>query len=242
VLLVAFVGLESRLRNPILPLHVLTAGSLLKASVVRALLVAGMFSTWFLGTLYLQRVLGYGAIQTGLAFLPLALTIMVLSLGITTRIMERFGPMPTLVAGLSTVTAGLLLLSQAGEHASYFPSLFVPFAIIGVGAPLSMMPLLTIAMAGVPREHAGLASGVTNAFLQLAGAVGVSTLGTVAADRTRSLLEGGQAPLSALAGGTQLAYFVGAGCATAGLLLALVVLRSPRRQEEAAEAETERAA
>jgi EmrB/QacA subfamily drug resistance transporter len=242
VLLVAFVGLESRLRNPILPLHVLTAGNLLKASAVRALLVAGMFSTWFLGTLYLQRVLGYGAIQTGLAFLPLALVIMVLSLGITARIMERFGALPTLVAGLATVTTGLLLLSRAGEHAGYFPNLFVPFVIIGLGAPLSMMPLLTIAMDGVAREHAGLASGVANAFLQLAGAVGVSALGTVAADRTRSLLEAGQAPLSALAGGTQLAYFVGAGCATAGLLLALAVLRTPRRPEEAGEVEVERAA
>jgi EmrB/QacA subfamily drug resistance transporter len=242
VLLVAFVGLESRLRNPILPLHVLTAGNLLKASAVRALLVAGMFSTWFLGTLYLQRVLGYGAIQTGLAFLPLALAIMVLSLGITARIMERFGSMPTLVAGLATVTVGLLLLSRAGEHAGYFPNLFVPFVIIGLGAPLSMMPLLTIAMDGVAREHAGLASGVANAFLQLAGAVGVSALGTVAADRTRSLLEAGQAPLSALTGGTQLAYFVGAGCATAGLLLALAVLRTPRRPAEAGEMEVDRAA
>lgn len=232
-LMAAFLFLESRISNPILPLRILVTGSLLQASFVRALLVAGMFSTWFLGSLYLQRVLSYGPIQTGLAFLPLALAIMVMSLGITTRLMERFGPKPTLVAGLTTATTGLLLLSRVGVHTPYFPNLIVPYVIMGVGMPLAMMPLLTIAMSGVRREDAGLASGIVNAFLQLAGAVGVSALGTVAANRTRELLLAGHGPLYAITGGTQLAFFVGAGCATAGLLVAFAVLRSPQRPQEA---------
>src|SRR5437763_3287246 len=119
-LLAAFLLLESRLENPIMPLRILRLRMLMGSSLVRGLLVTGMFSAFFLGSLYLERVLGYDAIQTGLAFLPLTAAIAALSMGPTARAVERFGAVPTLSAGLTLIVAGLALLAQQGVHASYF--------------------------------------------------------------------------------------------------------------------------
>jgi MFS family permease len=174
-------------------------------------------------------VLGYDAIDTGLAFMPLTVCIAVLSMGVAARAVERFGSLPTLVAGLSGIVIGLLLLSVQGVHASYFPGLFFAFLFIGLGAGSSFLPLLTMGMAEAPRQDAGLASGIVNVSVQLFGAIGLAVLGTVATDHYNSLAAKGDPLTSALTGGYHLAYLVGAVCVVVGVLAAMLVLRPPTR-------------
>jgi MFS family permease len=186
-----------------------------------------MFSAFFLGALYLERVLGYDAIDTGLAFMPLTIAIAVMSIGVSARAVERFGPVPTLAAGLSGLIVGLLLLAVEGVHASYFPGLFFAFLALGVGAGASFLPLLTMGMADAPARDAGLASGIINVSVQLFGAIGLATLGTVAADHTKALSAAGHPLLAALTGGYHLAYVVAAVCVGVGVLASFLVLRPP---------------
>jgi EmrB/QacA subfamily drug resistance transporter len=227
VLLGAFLALEGRLANPIMPLRVLRLRMLMGSSLVRGLLVTGMFSAFFLGSLYLERVLGYSAINTGLAFLPLTACIAIMSVGLSAQAAERFGPLNSLAAGLASIVAGLLLLATAGVHASYFPGLFFAFMLIGLGAGASFLPLLTMGMADAPPRDAGLASGIINVSVQLFGAIGLASLGTVATDHTKALSASGHTLVSALTGGYHLAYVVGAICVGVGILAAFVTLRPP---------------
>jgi EmrB/QacA subfamily drug resistance transporter len=226
-LLAAFFVLESRISNPIMPLRILRLRMLMGSSLVRGLLVTGMFSAFFLGSLYLERVLGYDAIETGLAFMPLTVAIGVMSIGVSARAMARFGALRTLTVGLATIALGLLVLAGEGMHASYFPGLFFAFLLIGLGAGGSFMPLLTVGMADVPPRDAGLASGIINVSVQLFGAIGLATLGTIATDHTKALSAQGYSLDSALTGGYHLAYLVGAGAVAVGVLAALLVLRPP---------------
>jgi EmrB/QacA subfamily drug resistance transporter len=226
-LLAAFVALEARIGNPIMPLRVLRLRLLMGSSLVRGLLVTGMFSAFFLGSLYLERVLGCDAIETGLAFLPLTVAIAAMSMGVSARAVGRIGAVPTLIAGLAGIIAGLLLLSGAGVHASYFPGLFFAFLLLGLGAGASFLPLLTIGMSDAPARDAGLASGIVNVSVQLFGAIGLASLGTIATDHTRALTASGH-PLSvALTGGYHLAYVVAATCVALGIVAAFLVLRPP---------------
>jgi EmrB/QacA subfamily drug resistance transporter len=226
-LLGAFLVLESRLANPIMPLRILRLRMLIGSSLVRGLLVTGMFSAFFLGALYLERVLGYSAINTGLAFLPLTIAIATLSMGLSARAVERFGAVSTLAAGLVSIIVGLLLLAGQGVHASYFPGLFFAFLALGLGAGASFLPLLTIGMSDAPARDAGLASGIVNVSVQLFGAIGLATLGTIATDRTKALTAGGHSLPSALTGGYHLSYVVAAGFVAFGILAAFLVLRPP---------------
>jgi len=241
LLLAGFLALEARLENPIMPLRVLRLRMLMGSSLVRGLLVTGMFSAFFLGSLYLERVLGYNAIDTGLAFLPLTASIAIMSVGLTARVAERFGALNTLGAGLASIVAGLLLLATAGVHASYFPGLFFAFLLIGLGAGASFLPLLTMGMADAPPRDAGLASGIINVSVQLFGAIGLASLGTIATDHTKSLSAGGHSLISALTDGYHLAYLVAAACVAAGVLAAFLVLRPPAGavQQEVDELERE---
>jgi EmrB/QacA subfamily drug resistance transporter len=223
----AFLALEARLSNPIMPLRVLRLRSLMGSSLVRGLLITGMFSAFFLGALYLERVLGYDAIDTGLAFMPLTIAIAIMSMGVSARAVERFGSIPTLVAGLLGIVTGLVLLAFQGVHASYFPGLFFAFLALGLGAGASFLPLLTIGMADAPPRDAGLASGIINVSVQLFGAIGLATLGTIATDHTKALSAGGSPLPIALTGGYHLAYVVAAVCVGLGIIAALLVLRPP---------------
>jgi EmrB/QacA subfamily drug resistance transporter len=227
VLLGSFLALEARVKNPIMPLRVLRLRSLMGSSLVRGLLITGMFSAFFLGSLYLERVLGYDAISTGVAFLPLTALIALMSMGVAARVVERFGAVNTLAAGLAGIVGGLLLLATQGVHASYFPGLFVAFLLLGAGAGLSFLPLLTIGMADAPPRDAGLASGIINVSVQLFGAIGLAALGTVATDHTKALSASGHSLVTALTGGYHLAYVVGAICVAFGILAAVLVLRPP---------------
>ncbi len=226
-LLVAFLALEARLTNPIMPLRILRLRSLTGASAARAMLATGMFATFFLGALYLQRVKGYSAFGTGLAFLPSTVVLGVLSLGITARLMRSFGPRAVLIPGLMTITTALVLLSTADEHASYFPGIFGAYLLFGIGAGMSFMPLITIMMAEVPAADAGIASGVANVTMQVGAAFGLAALGTISADHARVLVTQGDTLASALTGGYQLGFVIAAACVAAGLLVVLIVLRSP---------------
>src|SRR3954454_15803266 len=233
ILAAAFLVYESRTANPILPLRILKVRSLMGASVVRGFLVTGMFGTWVMGSLYVEHVLGYGAWSTGLAFLPMTLTVGALSLGTTARVMKAIGPERTVLAGLSIVVVALLLLSGVSDHASYFPTLFVPFALMGLGMGTAMLPLLTIAMSGVPEADAGIGSGIINVSMQLAGALGIAILGTLAADRSQTLAADGASSLHALTGGYTLAFEVAVGAVIIGIAVAALVLRMPRVRQPA---------
>jgi EmrB/QacA subfamily drug resistance transporter len=226
-LLGAFLAVEARVANPIMPLRILRRRMLMGSSLVRGLLITGMYSAFFLGALYLERVLGYDAIDTGLAFMPLTIAIAAMSMGVAARAVERFGAVQTLAAGLSGIIVGLLLLAVQGIHASYFPGLFFAFLALGLGAGASFLPLLTIGMADAPPRDAGLASGIINVSVQLFGAIGLAVLGTVATDHTKALSAGGNSLSIALTGGYHLAYLVAAACVGVGVLAAFLVLRPP---------------
>ncbi len=227
ILLAGFLALEARVANPIMPLRILRLRMLMGSSLVRGLLVTGMFSAFFLGALYLERVLGYDAIDTGLAFMPLTIAIAAMSLGISARAVESFGSLQTLAAGLLGISLGLVLLAFQGVHANYFPGLFFAFLVLGLGAGASFLPLLMIGMADAPARDAGLASGIINVSVQLFGAIGLATLGTIATDHTKTLSAEGHSLASALTGGYHLAYAVAAVCVALGILAAFLVLRPP---------------
>jgi MFS family permease len=184
-----------------------------------------MYSTFFLGTLYLEHVLHYSALQTGLAFLPWTVTVGILSLGVTANLVGRFGPMRVLIGGMVTVIGGLALLGTAGPHTSFFPTIFLAYFGIGLGIGSAFMPLLTIAMADVPATDAGLASGITNVSQQVAGALGLAVLGTLATNHSKALEAQGHTLVSSLVSGYHLAFAVGATCVVVGIITAIVVLR-----------------
>ncbi len=231
-LMCAFLTLESRIQNPIMPLRILRLRGLISGSIVTAFLVTGMYSTFFLGTLYLERVLHYGAVQTGAAFLPWTITVAILSLGITTRLVNRFGPLRVMLTGMLLVIVGLLVLTTAGADTAYFPTFFLACLTIGLGMGSAFMPLLQVAMADVPAADAGLGSGITNVSRQLGGALGLALLGTIATTHTRTLLHQHDTLTTSLLGGYHLAFVAGAVSIAAGILVALVLMR-PRQARPA---------
>jgi EmrB/QacA subfamily drug resistance transporter len=224
-LMAAFLALESRIANPIMPLRILRLRGLVGSSAVRGFLVTGMYSTFFLGTLYLEHVLHYSALQTGLAFLPWTVSVGILSLGITARLMARFGAMRVLLAGLTTVVVGLALLVSAGIHTSFFPTIFIAYLAVGLGIGSSFTPLLTIAMTDVPAADVGLGSGIINVSQQVAGALGLAALGTIAASHSKALEAHGHALAGSLVSGYHLAFMIGAGSIVVAIITTLVVLR-----------------
>ncbi|MDX6537436.1 MAG: hypothetical protein QOD37_1777 [Gaiellales bacterium] len=226
-LLLLFFALQARLANPIMPLRILRVPGLASTSIVRGLLASGLFSTFFLGALYLERVRGDSALRTGVAFLPLSLVVGALSAGITARLMTRFGARRVMLPGLALTAVGLLLMARLGQHSSYFPTMFFALLVLGLGAGLAFIPLLAIAMANVPSADAGLASGIVNVSLQMSGAIGLAVLGTISTDHARSLTADGHSLPDALTGGYQLAFLVGAACVALGAVLALALLRTP---------------
>jgi EmrB/QacA subfamily drug resistance transporter len=225
VLMAAFLALEARIENPIMPLRILRVRGLVNASLVRGVLVTGMYSTFFLGTLYLEHVRHYSALETGAAFLPWTLTVAVLSQGITARLVTRFGPLPVLTTGMAIAAAGLLLFATVGPDTAFFPTIFFACFAIGLGIGNAFMPLLTLAMADVPAADAGLGSGITNVSQQISGALGLAVLSTVAANHTQGLLADGNGLESSILGGYHLAFLGGAVAIVAGIVLAMALLR-----------------
>jgi EmrB/QacA subfamily drug resistance transporter len=231
-LFVAFIFLESRVANPIMPLRILKLRTLTGSAVVRGLLIIGMFSTFFIGALYFEHVLGYSPIRTGLAFLPQAVGMAAMSAGITARLVRRFGPKPVMYPAMVLAAVGLLLFATAGPHAAYFPRIFFAFLLTGIGAGASFVPLLQIGMSEIPNVDAGLGSGIVNVSQQMAGAIGLAALSTIAANNSKSLLASGHDLMSALTHGYQLALLIAAGCVALGLVLTPILLRAKESPEE----------
>jgi MFS family permease len=189
-----------------------------------------MYSTFFLGTLYLEQIRHYSALQTGAAFLPWTLTVAVLSQGVTARLVARFGPLPVLTSGMATAIAGLCLFATVGPDTAFFPTIFFACFAIGLGIGNAFMPLLTLAMADVPAADAGLGSGITNVSQQISGALGLAVLSTLAANHTKGLVAEHNGLTSSLIDGYQLAFLIGAAVIAVGTGLAVALLREPRTE------------
>jgi len=232
-LLAAFVGLEWRLINPLMPLRVLAIRTLVGASAARALLFAGLSTNFFFGALYLQHIHGYNAFETGLAFLPVTLSVAVMSSGVSARLMARIGARNLLLAGLGIIVAAMAILSTAGAGASYAPQLLGAFILLGVGAGSSFLPLLTISMSEVPIADAGLGSGFSNVTMQVGGAVGLASVTTIATSHAQGIAS------------FQLAYLLAAVIVAGALAVVLIGLRAKAAvapQQHAAPAQAEEAA
>jgi MFS family permease len=184
-----------------------------------------MFGMFFLGALYLQRVLNYSSIGVGLAFLPVALGIAALSLRFAPQLITRFGARATLLPGLVLIFGGLALFARSPIHASYAVDVLPPMVLLGVGAGLSFPALMTLAMSDASPSDSGLASGLVNTTQQVGGALGLAVLATLSTTHTHSLLAGGAATASALTSGYHLAFTVGAALVLASIVLVVAVLR-----------------
>jgi EmrB/QacA subfamily drug resistance transporter len=232
-LLAAFVAREATARTPLVPLRIFRNRNVSGANVIQALFVAGIFGMFFLGSLYMERVLGYDPLEIGLAFLPVALGIGILSLGFSERLVMRFGAKPTLLVGLVLIVAGLVLFALSPVHSSYLGDLLAPMLLFGVGAGLSFPSLMGLAMSSATQQDSGLASGLVNTSLQVGGALGLAVLATLSSTRTDNLLASGSSPDAALTSGFHLAFWIGAGLVTAAIAVTTLVLRSAPALAEA---------
>ena len=225
LLLAGFVAWESRARHPLMPLGIFRSRNIAGANLVQMLFVGGLFAMFFLGSLYMQRALGYSPLHIGLAFLPVALLIGALSVGLSARLIIRFGARATLIPGLVFGAAGLALLTQAPVNGTYLSDLLPSMVLVGVGAGLSFPALMTLAMSGVQPSQAGLASGLVNTTQQVGGALGLAVLATLASTHTITLLHQGKAAAPALVGGYHFAWWIGTGLLLAALVAAVTILR-----------------
>jgi EmrB/QacA subfamily drug resistance transporter len=241
-LLAAFVVRQERSVNPLVPLRMFRSRNVTGANVVQMLMVAGLFGMFFLGVLYLQGIVGYDAIETGLAFLPVSVLIGVLSLGFSPRLNERFGAKAVLVVGLVMLAVALALFARAPVDPGYVVDLLPTMILFGIGAGLAFPALMTLAMSGATQSDSGLASGLVNTSLQVGGAVGLAVLATLSATRTENLLADGDSRVDALIGGYRFSFIVAAGIVVAAIGVATTVLRSEARAAAEAEAAAARAA
>jgi EmrB/QacA subfamily drug resistance transporter len=225
-LLVVFVARQARIANPLMPLRLFRSRNVTGANLVMALLVVGFFGFFFLGALYMQGILGYSALEVGLAFLPSCIVMGALSLGLAEKLIMGIGPRSALLAGLALATAGLLLFARAPVDGSYFTDIFPVMLLLGGGAGLSFPALMTLAMSGATPQDSGLASGFVNTTVQVGGAVGLAVLATLSTERTERLVADGENVASALNSGYHLAYLIGAALSVVAIVVAFVVLRS----------------
>jgi EmrB/QacA subfamily drug resistance transporter len=241
-LLAAFVVRQERSVNPLVPLRMFRSRNVTGANVVQMLMVAGLFGMFFLGVLYLQGIVGYDAIETGLAFLPVSVLIGVLSLGFSPRLNERFGAKAVLIVGLVMLAVALALFARAPVDPGYALDLLPTMVLFGIGAGLAFPALMTLAMSGATQSDSGLASGLVNTSLQVGGAVGLAVLATLSATRTENLLADGDSRVDALIGGYRFSFIVAAGIVVAAIGVATTVLRSESRAAAEDEAASARAA
>jgi EmrB/QacA subfamily drug resistance transporter len=227
-ILAAFLLREQTAGTPLIPLRVFRSRNVSGANVVQALMIAGIFGMFFLGAVYMQRVLGYDPLQVGLAYLPVAVSIGTFSLFVAPQLNMKIGPRATLLPGLVLMAAGLLLFAAAPVHASYVTHLLPVMLLLGVGAGLSFPSLMTTAMSGAEPHEAGLASGLVNTSMQVGGALGLAVLATLSASRAKDLLASGSTSAAATAGGLHLALLIGAGLVIASIVVAVTVLTPAR--------------
>jgi EmrB/QacA subfamily drug resistance transporter len=222
-----FLGIEARIDAPLMPLAMFRLRSLSASSAVAVLWSAAMFAWFFISALYLQQVLGYSAMQVGLAFLPANLIMAVLSIGLSARLVMRFGIAPTLVGGLALAALGLALFARAPADGGFLVDVLPGMLLLGIGGGVAFNPLLMAAMHEAPVEDAGLASGMLNTAFMMGGALGLAVLASLAGARTEAALAQGLAERVALNAGYQLAAGLGAATAALAALISLVWLRLP---------------
>jgi EmrB/QacA subfamily drug resistance transporter len=232
-LLVAFIVRQARAQNPLVPLRIFKSRLVSAANGVQALAVAGLFGMFFLGALYLQRVLGYSAIEVGLSFLPVALLIGALSVGVTARLIVRFGAPATLLPGLGLIAIALGLFVRVPVDGHYVPDVLPVMLLIGVGGGLVFPSLFTLALSSAGPSDSGLASGLVNTSQQVGGALGLAVLASLATTRSDNLVSSGESTASALTSGYQLAFAVGCGLVLVALALAGTLLRAAPADEVA---------
>jgi EmrB/QacA subfamily drug resistance transporter len=227
VLMAAFIVRQATTAEPLMQLRVFRSRDVTGANLIQLLLVAGLFGVFFLGALYMQQVLGYDALQVGLAFLPLAFGIAVMSLGFSARLIARFGPRLTLIPGLALVGISLVLFHAAGDHARYLPDLLPALAPLGIGSGIAFPALMTLAMSTATPEDSGLVSGLVNTGQQVGGAIGLSILTSLSTRHSSALLHAGRPAIEALTGGYHLAFEIGAIAVAAALGLAIGLAHTP---------------
>lgn len=225
LLLAGFVVREALTLNPLVPLRIFRSRNLLVANVVQLLLTAGGMGQFFLGALYLQRVLGFSSLEVGLSYLPVSLTIGTFALLVSSRLVVRFGPKVTLLTGLGLFTLGLILLVRLPVEGSYVFDVLPAFLLLGSGFGLSSPALATLAMSGAEAQDVGLASGLINTTQEIGSALGVAILGTLATLRNESLLSGNEALAVALTAGYRFAFTVAVGFSLTALTLAATLLK-----------------
>jgi len=234
VLLATFLVIESRVRAPLMPLRMFGLRNVATANVIGVLWAAAMFAWFFISALYMQLVLGYGPMQVGLAFLPANLIMAAFSLGLSAKLVMRFGVRKPIGVGLLLAAAGLALFAFAPVNGSFGSHVLPGMVLLGFGAGMALNPVLLAAMNDVEPSEAGLASGLVNTSFMMGGALGLAVLASLAAARTQGLSEAGAQTAAALTGGYHVAFLLGAGFAALAAVLGLFVLR-PEQQSAAAE-------
>jgi EmrB/QacA subfamily drug resistance transporter len=226
-LLAIFFMRQARTANPLMPLRLFRSRNVSGSNATIALLVVGMFGMFFMGALYLQRILEYTPLEVGLAFLPSTIVMGTMSLRVSQPAAMRFGPRNVLIASLVAMGLGVLLFARTPVDGSYWIDIMIPTLLVGLGAGLGFPALMTLSMSGATPRDAGLASGLVNTSVQVGGAIGLAVLATLAAERTRDLSAAGESLKSALNSGYHEAYLVGAGVIALAIIVACAVLRSP---------------
>ena len=226
VLLALFLVIEARVGSPLMPLGLFRLRNVATANIIAILWAAAMFAWFFLSALYLQLVLGYSPLQVGLAFLPANLIMGAFSVGLSARLVMRFGIRTTAAAGLAIAGAGLLLFVRVPVDGNFVVDVLPSMVLLAVGAGMAFNPLLLAAMSDVEPQESGLASGVVNTAFMMGGALGLAVLASLAASRTDSLRSGGGGPLAALTGGYHAAFLLGALFALAAAAVAATRFRT----------------
>jgi EmrB/QacA subfamily drug resistance transporter len=232
VLLVAFLVRETRATSPLMPLRIFRSRPVAAANAIQVLSVAGMFGMFFLGALYLRRVLGYDALEIGLAFLPVTIAMGTLSIRYAERIFMVLGARRALLVGLALVCAGLVVFALAPVHADYATQVAPSMLLLGLGAGTAFPSLMNLAMSGATPQDAGLASGLVNTTAQVGGALGLAVLATLSTSHSNALKASGDPTASALTSGYHLAIWVAAALVGCALVVVLAAVEPGRATAE----------
>lgn len=230
LLMALFLAIEARVAEPLMPLALFRLRNVATANVVGVLWAAGMFAWFFVSALYMQLVLGYDAMQVGLAFLPANLIMAAFSLGLSAKLVMRFGIRGPLATGLLMAALGLALFARAPVDGHFAADVLPGMLLLGLGAGIAFNPMLLAAMSDVEPSQSGLASGVVNTAFMMGGALGLAVLASLAAARTAALAAAGATPVAALAGGYRATFLAGAVIAAVAAALAAALVRSRNRE------------
>ena len=225
VLFVAFVARQATAERPLMQLSLLKSRNISGSNVLQALIVAGMYGSFFLEALFFRRLLGYGALSTGLAFLPVTIAIGAFSLGWSMQLATRFGARSIVIAGSALAAIGMSVFVFMPTSVNYFTAILPAMLLLGVGMGISFPPLMMFAMSDSDESNSGLVSGLLNTTAQVGGAFGLAILATAAAARTHALLASGASSVEALGDGYRVAFVLATACLVLASIVAATVLR-----------------